>query len=86
MKIETILDMIENIFKSLEEIENEYYNAYNGKVFEVAVYLYIRYGEIPLELYNRLEEVEKILKKEDSLFNGNINYLVENMIIERGNK
>ena len=73
-------DMVEDTLKKLQTLEEEYYNAYNGRVFELSVYLYMRYGEIPLELYDKLEEVEKILKRANSLFDESINTLVEDII------
>lgn len=68
-------NMIEEQIKDLEKIEAKYYNAYNGNIFEMAVYFYMRFGELPAELLeeNDLEEFSKILKKQETLMNENIN-------------
>lgn len=79
-------NMIEDIFKELEEIENENYNAFNGYVFQLAVYLYCRYGEMPSEfgsgeeLNKNLEKILEVVRKYESLFNDDINEEVEDLI------
>lgn len=82
MKAETLQDMIENTIKDLEKVEEKYYNAYNGKVYELALYLYGRYGELPAELLDdkKLEKMLNIVDREESLFNDNINYYAEDVI------
>lgn len=74
-------DMIEETIKKLEDLENDYYNAFEGNVFETAIYLYMRYGEIPMELEseNKLEKVSKCLRKADSLFDESINNEIQNL-------
>ena len=44
-------NIVEKLFKELEELDNKYNNISNTNIFELAIYLYIRYGEIPVELY-----------------------------------
>ena len=82
MKAETLQDMIENTIKDLEQVEYKYYNAYNGKVYQLALYLYGRYGELPAELLDdkKLEKMLNIVDREESLFNENINYYAEDVI------
>lgn len=50
--------MVNDLLKMIEKVEEEYYN---GNVFETAIYLYIRYGEIPFELESddKLEKIQK---------------------------
>ena len=68
-------EMIEDLIKDLEKIESKYYNAYNGNVFEMAVYFYMRYGELPAECMEEedLEKISKIISKQDTLMNRDIN-------------
>ncbi len=82
MKAETLQDMIENTIKDLEKVEEKYFNAYNGKVYQLALYLYGRYGELPAELLDdkKLEIMLDIVDKEESLFNENINCDTEDLI------
>lgn len=81
----SIKGMIKTLFDMIEKVEEEYYN---GNVFEVAIYLYMRYGEIPLELDDDkiLEKVQNIIKNKDTLFNEEINNKIENLILERKDK
>ena len=74
--------MIEETIKQLKEVENIFYNAFEGNIFEIAVYLYLRYGELPQELDNE-EKIYKlgiILKRCDSLFNEVLNDEVEELM------
>ena len=48
-------NIVEKLFKELEELDNKYNNISNTNIFELAIYLYIRYGEVPVELYDKLE-------------------------------
>lgn len=71
--------------KQLKEVENLFYNAFEGNMFEIAVYLYLRYGELPYELDNeeKLYKLGNLLKRYDSLFNEMLNKKVEVMRDER---
>ena len=82
MKAETLQDMIENTIKDLEKVEEKYFNAYNGKVYLLSLYLYGRYGELPAELLDnkKLEMMLNIVDREESLFNENINCDTEDLI------
>ena len=79
-------NMIKDVFKKLEDIENENYNAFNGYFFQLAVYLYCRYGEVPSEfgsgeeLNKNLEKLLEVVRKHESLFNDNINEEAEDLI------
>lgn len=77
-------DIIEEQIKDLEKVEEKYYNAFEGNIYNVAVYLYGRYGELPAELLEeeKLEKIEEEIKKLETLFNDNINYIVDNMILD----
>ena len=68
--------------EALKEIENIFYNAFEGNIFEIAVYLYLRYGELPEELCNeeKLYKLGTILKRCDSLFSEILNDKVEELI------
>lgn len=81
----TRVEMIEDIIKALTGLDEKNYNAFEGNIFEVATYLYLRYGELPYELLDedKLEKVGKIIKKQDTLFNGEINYDVEELMEEK---
>lgn len=76
-------EMIEETIKDLEKIEEKYYNAYNGNIFEMAVYFYVRYGELPAEIIDEedLNKISRILKKSNTLMNEDIN---ENIMDEWG--
>ena len=83
MKVETLRDMIESTIKDLEKVEEKYFNAYNGKVYQVALYLYGRYGELPAELLDdeKLKDVMDFIDKQDTLYNDDINYFVEEIML-----
>lgn len=68
--------------KQLKEVENLFYNAFEGNMFEIAVYLYLRYGELPYELDNeeKIYKLGNLLKRYDSLFNEMLNDEVEELI------
>lgn len=68
--------------KQLKEVENLFYNAFEGNMFEIAVYLYLRYGELPYELDNeeKIYKLGTILKRCDSLFNEVLNDKVEELM------
>ena len=36
-------NIVEKLFKELEELDNKYNNISNTSIFELAIYLYIRY-------------------------------------------
>lgn len=74
--------MIEETIKQLKEVENLFYNAFEGNMFEIAVYLYLRYGELPYELDNeeKIYKLGTILKRYDSLFNEILNDEVEELM------
>ena len=68
--------MIEETIKQLKEVENIFYNAFEGNIFEIAIYLYLRYGQLPYELYNeeKLYKLGNILNEYDSCqFNQGLN-------------
>ena len=68
--------MIEDTIKKLKDVEEIYYNAFEGNVFEIAIYLYLRYGELPYELDNeeKLYKLGNILNEYDSCqFNQDLN-------------
>lgn len=77
----TLKDMIEDTIKDLEQVEYKYYNAYDGNVYQVASYLYGRYGELPAELLDDklLQDVSDFIKKQDTLYNEDINFYVEEL-------
>lgn len=68
--------------KQLKEVENLFYNAFEGNMFEIAVYLYLRYGELPYELDNeeKIYKLGNLLKRYDSLFNESLNDKVEELM------
>ena len=77
-------EMIEDVMKQLENIEGKYYNAFEGNIFEIAIYLYNRYGEIPIELENedKLKKLSSIINKQFISMNENVNEQCENLISE----
>lgn len=74
-------NIVEKLFKELEELDNKYNNISNTNIFELAIYLYIRYGEIPVELYDKLEELGRYFNNKESIFCADINYEIEDIII-----
>lgn len=63
------------IEKIINEIDNTY-QKYSDDEFNLAMYLYIRYGLHQFNNYicdDELEEINKILKRYDSLFNEDLN-------------
>lgn len=76
-----IRNIVEKLFKELEELDNKYNNISNINIFELAIYLYIRYGEIPVELYDKLEELGRYFNNKESIFCADINYDIEDIII-----
>lgn len=80
----TLSDMIEDTIKDLEQVEYKYYNAYGGNVYQVALYLYGRYGELPSELMDDkiLQNISDFIRKQETLYNDNINYFVEEYIFQ----
>lgn len=65
---------LEKIIKELEKIDN------NENILELAIYLYCRYGEIPVEIYDKIEIASNILKEYDSIFDEDINDRIENLL------
>ena len=74
--------MIEDTIRQIKNVEEIYYNAFEGNMFEIAVYLYLRYGELPYELDNeeKLYKLGTILKRCDSLFDESLNDKVEELM------
>lgn len=75
--------MIEDTIRQIKNVEEIYYNAFEGNIFEIAVYLYLRYGELPYELDNeeKLYKLGNILKRRcDSLFSEILNDKVEELM------
>lgn len=74
--------MIEDTIRQIKNVEEIYYNAFEGNIFEIAVYLYLRYGELPYELDNeeKIYKLGNLLKRCDSLFNEVLNDKVEELM------
>lgn len=74
--------MIEDTIRQIKNVEEIYYNAFEGNMFEIAVYLYLRYGELPYELDNeeKIYKLGNLLKRYDSLFNEVLNDEVEELM------
>lgn len=74
--------MIEDTIRQIKNVEEIYYNAFEGNIFEIAVYLYLRYGELPYELDNeeKIYKLGTILKRCDSLFSEILNDKVEELM------
>lgn len=75
--------MIEDTIRQIKNVEEIYYNAFEGNIFEIAVYLYLRYGELPYELDNeeKLYKLGNILNEYDSCqFNEDLNAEVTNLM------
>ena len=68
--------LIEDTIRHIKNVEEIYYNAFEGNIFEIAVYLYLRYGELPYELDNeeKLYKLGNILNEYESCqFNEDLN-------------
>lgn len=74
--------MIEDTIKQIKNVEEIYYNAFEGNIFEIAIYLYLRYGELPYEFDNeeKLYKLGNILRRCDSLFDESLNDKVEELM------
>lgn len=74
--------MIEDVIRQIRNVEEIYYNAFEGNIFEIAVYLYLRYGELPYEFDNeeKLYKLGDILRRCDSLFDESLNNKVEELM------
>lgn len=74
--------MIEDVIRQIRNVEEIYYNAFEGNIFEIAVYLYLRYGELPYEFDNeeKLYKLGNILRRCDSLFDESLNNKVEELM------
>ena len=74
--------MIEDVIRQIRNVEETYYNAFEGNIFEIAVYLYLRYGELPYELDNeeKIYKLGNILRRCDSLFDESLNDKVEELM------
>ena len=78
-----IVEQVNDLMKDLQKIENKYlYESELQNIFEVAIYLYGRYGEIPVEIENDedLRKISRIINRYDTLMNENINDNVEDII------
>jgi hypothetical protein len=78
-----IVEQVNNLMKDLQKIESKYlYESELQNIFEVAIYLYGRYGEIPVEIENDddLRKISRIINRYDTLMNENINDNVEDII------
>lgn len=78
-----IVEQINDLMKDLQKIESKYlYESELQNIFEVAIYLYGRYGEIPVEIENDddLRKISRIINRYDTLMNENINDNVEDII------
>lgn len=68
--------MIEDVIRHIRNVEELYYNAFEGNIFEIAIYLYLRYGELLYKLDNeeKLYKLGNILNEYDSCqFNQDLN-------------
>ena len=75
--------LIEDTIRHIKNVEELYYNAFEGNIFEIAVYLYLRYGELPYELDNeeKLYKLGNILNEYDSCqFNQDLNVEVTKLM------
>lgn len=74
--------LIEDTIRHIKNVEELYYNAFEGNIFEIAVYLYLRYGELPQELDNeeKVYKLGNILRRCDSLFSEILNDKVEELM------
>lgn len=74
--------MIEDVIRQIRNVEEIYYNAFEGNIFEIAVYLYLRYGELPYEFDNeeKIYKLGNLLKRCDSLFDESLNNKVEELM------
>lgn len=78
-----IVEQVNDLIKDLQKIESKYlYESELQNIFEVAIYLYGRYGEIPVEIENDddLRKISRIINRYDTLMNENINDNVEDII------
>lgn len=78
-----IVEQVNDLMKDLQKIESKYlYESELQNIFEVAIYLYGRYGEIPVEIENDddLRKISRIINRYDTLMNENINDNVEDLI------
>ena len=68
--------LIEDTIRHIKNVEELYYNAFEGNIFEIAIYLYLRYGELPYEFDNeeKLYKLGNLLNEYDSCqFNQDLN-------------
>lgn len=75
--------LIEDTIRHIKNVEELYYNAFEGNIFEIAVYLYLRYGELPQELDNeeKLYKLGNILNEYESCqFNQDLNVEVTKLM------
>lgn len=75
--------MIEDTIRQIKNVEEIYYNAFEGNIFEIAVYLYLRYGELPQELDNeeKLYKLGNLLNEYESCqFNQDLNVEVTKLM------
>lgn len=75
--------LIEDTIRHIKNVEELYYNAFEGNIFEIAIYLYLRYGELPYELNNeeKLYKLGNILNEYDSCqFNQDLNVEVTKLM------
>lgn len=78
-----IVEQVNDLMKDLQKIESKYlYESELQNIFEVAIYLYGRYGEIPVEIENDddLRKISRIINRYDTLMDENINDNVEDII------
>ena len=78
-----IVEQVNDLMKDLQKIESKYlYESELQNIFEVAIYLYGRYGEIPVEIENDddLRKISRIINRYDTLMHENINDNIEDII------
>jgi len=79
----SLKNMIEDTINDLNAIESKYYNAFKGNVFQVAIYLCMRCGEIPNGFDDtKLLKLSEYIAKQETLFNEDINDYLEDIITE----
>ena len=81
---DNIITMIEDTIKDLDKIEDKWYNMYGIDFYLLALFLYGRYGELPAELMDEkiLKNICDYIKKQESIYNDNINEFVEEYIFQ----
>lgn len=74
-----IINEIEKIIKELQMIDDKYYNQSElENMFEIAICIYCKYGELPIELNaKKIYRISKMIKKYDTILNEELNENIE---------